>query len=244
MATKTRKTKAKTSRLTQELLETARDMRASGIMPNAAYEKITMRHLGEKLTAPVAVKLSPEEIRALRVGARLSQAVFAHFLNLTWAMFLSSNAAKNGRPGQLLLCSMSSSARVSRLSCKGLVCGEAPAGRKLWTSLRIRLKFDLGKMSFGDPPKLTALPTEYEVPTSHVPKKLTGGPCGPAGPVAPAIPGAPTVPAGPVAPTGPAGPCAASTAHCAGLSDGVFPTFPPTSDTYVEPPKLTASWSP
>jgi putative transcriptional regulator len=83
MATKTRKTKAKTSRLTRELLETARDMHASGIMPNAAYEKITMRHLGEKLTAPAPVKLSPEEIRALRVGAHLSQAVFAHVLNLT-----------------------------------------------------------------------------------------------------------------------------------------------------------------
>jgi putative transcriptional regulator len=58
-------------------------MHASGIMPNAAYAKITMRHLGETVTTPVTVKLSPEEIRALRVAANLSQAVFAHFLNLT-----------------------------------------------------------------------------------------------------------------------------------------------------------------
>src|SRR5260221_13464916 len=83
MATKSRKYKAKTSWLAQEQLETKRNKRASGIMPNAAYEKINKRHLGEKFTAPVAVKLSPEEIRALRVGARLSQAMCAHFLNLT-----------------------------------------------------------------------------------------------------------------------------------------------------------------
>jgi putative transcriptional regulator len=52
-------------------------------MPNAAYKKITMRHLNETATIRVTAKLSPEEIRALRVGAQLSQAVFAHFLNLT-----------------------------------------------------------------------------------------------------------------------------------------------------------------
>ena len=33
-------------RLTEELLETAQDMRASDIMSAAAHEKITMRHLG------------------------------------------------------------------------------------------------------------------------------------------------------------------------------------------------------
>lgn len=35
----------KPSRLTHELLETAKDMHASGIMDDAAYTKITMRHL-------------------------------------------------------------------------------------------------------------------------------------------------------------------------------------------------------
>lgn len=84
MTKKAKRTPAKgNSRLTKELLETARDMHASGIMPNASYKKITMRHLGETFTTPVTAKLSPKEIRALRVGARLSQAVFAHFLNLT-----------------------------------------------------------------------------------------------------------------------------------------------------------------
>jgi hypothetical protein len=38
-------TKKKTNaRLTKELLEMAKGMHASGIMPNAAYEKITVRH--------------------------------------------------------------------------------------------------------------------------------------------------------------------------------------------------------
>jgi putative transcriptional regulator len=82
MTKKTKRAPAKgNNQLTRELLEIARDMHASGIMPNAAYEKITMRHLGKTLTTPI--KLSPKEIRALRLGAHLSQAVFAHFLNLT-----------------------------------------------------------------------------------------------------------------------------------------------------------------
>jgi len=46
MPTKSRKTKAKASRLTEELLETASDMHASGLLTNAAHDKITMRHAG------------------------------------------------------------------------------------------------------------------------------------------------------------------------------------------------------
>src|SRR5450432_3024158 len=75
MATKARKN----LRLTKELLETAQDMRTSGLLSKAAHEKITKRHF----TAPAAVALSGEEIRALREKAHLSQAVFAHYLNLT-----------------------------------------------------------------------------------------------------------------------------------------------------------------
>jgi putative transcriptional regulator len=46
MATKTKKTKAKTGRLTKELLETARDMHRSGLLTKAARNKVTMRHVG------------------------------------------------------------------------------------------------------------------------------------------------------------------------------------------------------
>jgi putative transcriptional regulator len=74
-------TKTKTNRrLTEELLETAQDMRASGLMSKAAHEKITMRHLS---TVSTPVTPSGEEIRALREKAHLSQAVFAHYLKLT-----------------------------------------------------------------------------------------------------------------------------------------------------------------
>ena len=38
----------KTNRLTEALLETAKDMNNVGILEEAAYEKITMRHLGMK----------------------------------------------------------------------------------------------------------------------------------------------------------------------------------------------------
>jgi putative transcriptional regulator len=69
------------ARLTKELLEMAKGMHASGIMTDAAYEKITMRHLGD---TGVSVKpLTASDIRAMRERARMSQAVFAHVLNVT-----------------------------------------------------------------------------------------------------------------------------------------------------------------
>lgn len=81
MATKLRKAKAKPSRLARELLETAQDMRASGLLTKAAHEKITMRH---KADIPAAtVPMSGQTIKALREEANLSQAVFAQLLNLT-----------------------------------------------------------------------------------------------------------------------------------------------------------------
>jgi putative transcriptional regulator len=76
------KRKAKTSRLTSELLETARDMRAIGLISKAGHEKITMRHKAD-IPAGAAVPISAAKIKALREEANLSQAVFARLLNLT-----------------------------------------------------------------------------------------------------------------------------------------------------------------
>ena len=70
-------------RLTRELLETARDMHASGIMNDAAYEKITMRHLGRLPDAAAVEPISGDDIRAMRKRAHMSQAVFAKYLNVT-----------------------------------------------------------------------------------------------------------------------------------------------------------------
>jgi putative transcriptional regulator len=97
-------TKAKTNRrLTEELLETARDMRASGLLSKAAHEKITMRHLGERSAA--AVVPSGKEIRALREKAHLSQAVFAHYLKLTvgYVSQLERGAKRPAGPTLVLL---------------------------------------------------------------------------------------------------------------------------------------------
>jgi putative transcriptional regulator len=98
-----RKTKAN-HRLTEELLETAQDMRASGLMSKAAHEKITMRHLGEALITPTAA-LSGQEIRALRERANLSQAVFAHYLKLTvgYVSQLERGAKRPTGPALVLL---------------------------------------------------------------------------------------------------------------------------------------------
>lgn len=77
------KTKAnKQSRLTKELLEMADDMHRIGIMGDAVYNKITMRHLGKK-PMTTAQPLTAEEIRKMRERARMSQAVFARHLNVT-----------------------------------------------------------------------------------------------------------------------------------------------------------------
>lgn len=71
-----------TSRLTVALLETAKDLRGTGILDEAAYEKITMRHLGIQ-NKPAIEPLTGEEIRKMREQAHMSQSVFAHYLNLT-----------------------------------------------------------------------------------------------------------------------------------------------------------------
>lgn len=73
---------AKISRLTEAILEMAADQHSIGLMNEATYEKITLRHLGPKQLS-VAQPFSGEEIRALREKANLSQAAFARFLNLT-----------------------------------------------------------------------------------------------------------------------------------------------------------------
>ncbi len=72
----------KLSRLTQALLESAKDMNEIGIMSDEAYRKITMRHLGVEDQAGIE-PLTGEDIRAMRERAHMSQAVFAHYLNVT-----------------------------------------------------------------------------------------------------------------------------------------------------------------
>ncbi len=74
--------KKKTSPLSKALLETAGDMRKAGLMDKATHEKITLRHLGAA-DKPKVVPITGPQIRAMRMRANLSQAVFAHYLNLT-----------------------------------------------------------------------------------------------------------------------------------------------------------------
>jgi putative transcriptional regulator len=76
--------KKKTSRLTKELLETADDMRRVGLLTPVAHEKITMRHLGAARSPKLAPITGPQ-IRTMRERAKVSQAVFAHYLNVSVA---------------------------------------------------------------------------------------------------------------------------------------------------------------
>lgn len=74
--------KDKPSRLTQALLETAKDLVDAGVLDNSAYDKITLRHLDAKEKAEIK-PLKAEDIRMIREQAHMSQAVFAHYLNVT-----------------------------------------------------------------------------------------------------------------------------------------------------------------
>ena len=79
----TKKTKAKApSRLRAEIVEMAGDLNAVGLMSDGDLEKITMRMLDKDRLRKVEPLTGPE-IRRVRERAGLSQAVFAHYLNLT-----------------------------------------------------------------------------------------------------------------------------------------------------------------
>ncbi len=72
----------KNSSLTEALLETAQDMHRVGIMDDAAYQKITIRHLGAT-DARVTEPMTADEIKQMREREHLSQAVLARYLNVT-----------------------------------------------------------------------------------------------------------------------------------------------------------------
>jgi putative transcriptional regulator len=59
-------------------------MHKSGLLTEADHDKITMRHLGAAdIPGPATAKISGSEIKAIREQAKLSQAVFARYLNVT-----------------------------------------------------------------------------------------------------------------------------------------------------------------
>ena len=74
--------KKKSSALSAAILEMAADQHSLGIMSDADYRKITVRHLGEKAHA-LSAPISPKQIRAIRERANMSQAAMASMLNLT-----------------------------------------------------------------------------------------------------------------------------------------------------------------
>jgi putative transcriptional regulator len=98
------KAKKKPSRLAKAMVETAGDMRRAGLMDKATHEKITMRHLGgNEASEPEAI--TGDQIRALRERANMSQAVFAHYLNVTvgYVSQLERGAKRPTGPALVLL---------------------------------------------------------------------------------------------------------------------------------------------
>jgi putative transcriptional regulator len=77
-----REKKKKVDGLTKTILSTAKSLHKHGIMDEAGYEKITLRHLGDAVQA-TAKPLTGKQIRALRDKENISQAVLAHHLHVT-----------------------------------------------------------------------------------------------------------------------------------------------------------------
>jgi putative transcriptional regulator len=68
--------------LSEAIVEMAEDQHRIGVMDDATYRKITIRHLGKNALS-TAEPISGEDIRTMRERAHLSQAAFARYLNLT-----------------------------------------------------------------------------------------------------------------------------------------------------------------
>jgi len=85
-------------------MKTAPSRLRLGVMSDATHEKITLRRLG-KDAAPERAPISGDEIRSLREQARLSQAVFARYLNLTvgYVSQLERGAKRPNGPALVLL---------------------------------------------------------------------------------------------------------------------------------------------
>jgi putative transcriptional regulator len=72
----------KNNPIAEAILETAGDLHRHGLLDNDEYRQITVRHLGDQ-SLPTAKPISGAEIRKMRLRARVSQAAFARYLNLT-----------------------------------------------------------------------------------------------------------------------------------------------------------------
>jgi putative transcriptional regulator len=84
---------------------TPRDFRGT-LMSNETADKITMRVLARRtIPAATLTTLTPEDIRALRENARMSQAVFACILNVTpsYVAKLERGASRPTGPALALL---------------------------------------------------------------------------------------------------------------------------------------------
>jgi putative transcriptional regulator len=93
---KTTQTK-KPSRAGQAILEMAEGQRRLGIMDQATFEKITIRHLGN--VSPMTAKpLSAAQIKLMRERTHLSQAAFAQYIGVTTS--LVSKLERGAKPAQ------------------------------------------------------------------------------------------------------------------------------------------------
>lgn len=96
--------KSTAQRIDEVLLELATDLHPYRLISDATFQKITKRILGDTPN-PMTEPLTGADIRALRLKAYLSQAVFARYLNLTvgYVSRLERGGQKPSGPALVLL---------------------------------------------------------------------------------------------------------------------------------------------
>lgn len=97
--------KSAMSRLDEALNETAMGMLKIGLIDQARYDQITLRHLPDDQRAIEIPVPSADDIKALRQKANLSQAMFARKLNLSTGYIsqLERGARRPSGPALVLL---------------------------------------------------------------------------------------------------------------------------------------------
>lgn len=95
----------KPSRIMAEMAEMADAQLAIGTMDAETHGKITMLVLNRNGPLPEPEPMTGEEIKALRERSHLSQAVFAHYLNMTvgYVSKLERGATRPSGPALALL---------------------------------------------------------------------------------------------------------------------------------------------
>lgn len=92
----------KSSKLKESIIDTADEMLECGLISEKKHKKITM-HLLKGKEQKESIKMTSDDIKAIREKAHLSQAVFAHYLNMSTGQLSKLERGEKKPTGPLLV---------------------------------------------------------------------------------------------------------------------------------------------